>query len=58
MRHSISRLALVVLAGLLAVALVAACGEDAEPEATESPTSIPAPTSTTCAYARSADCHA
>ncbi len=47
MRHSIRRLALVVLAGLLAVALVAACGDDEQPEPTESPTNTPAPTSTT-----------
>ena len=46
MRHSLRQLALIGLMGLLAVAFVAACGGEAEPDPTESPTNTPAPTST------------
>ena len=46
MRHSLRKLALLGLIGLLAVAFVAACGGEAEPDPTESPTNTPAPTST------------
>ena len=46
MRHSLRQLALIGLMGLLAVAFVAACGGETEPDPTESPTNTPAPTST------------
>ena len=46
MRHSLRQLALIGLMGLLAVAFVAACGGEAEPDPTESSTNTPAPTST------------
>ena len=46
MRRSLRQLALLGLMGLLAVALVTACGDETEPDSTESPTNTPAPTST------------
>ncbi len=46
MRHSLRQLALLGLMGLLAVALVAACGGEAQPIATEASEGSPAPAGT------------